>query len=36
MRNEGARDVDEELIDVRKLPVLQSSKNISVMLELEL
>jgi hypothetical protein len=29
MRNEGARDVDEELIDVRKLPVFQSSKNIN-------
>ena len=29
MRNEGARDVDEELIGVWKLPVFQSSNNIN-------
>ena len=29
MKNEGARDVDEELIDVRKLPIFQSSNNIN-------
>ena len=29
MRNEGARDVDKELIDVRKLLVFQSSNNIN-------
>ena len=30
MRNEGARDVDKELIDVQKLLVFQSSNNINV------
>ena len=30
MRNKGARDVNKELIDVRKLLVFQSSNNINM------